>query len=106
VGAVAWLVFADEAVRSSVSYLGGLAFAGLLFTCSIAAVRWAGQSTPEMTTVVAVMTYAMTVVILAALFATLSPRVVNTSALASGLVAAVVVWVAEQMRAAQPGAGS
>lgn len=103
-GAAGYLAFAHT--RAGVSYACGVLIAGLALTGSIAAVRWADRVTPALSMIVALMTYAMIVAVLAAILASSDPKVVDGPAFALGLVVAAVVWVLGQLRAARPGNGS
>jgi ATP synthase protein I len=104
VGSGGYLGFAGP--RAALSYAAGLLLAGAACTGGIAAVRWADRITPALTMVVALMTYAMIVVVLAAVLAAADPEIIDVTAFAVGLVVAALVWILAQLRATRPHHGS
>jgi len=88
--------------RGALSYLAAELLAAAVFTVSIGAVRWAATMSPAASLVVALMTYVTVIALFAALLARLSPSFVDTPAFAAGLIAAVVVWIAEQLWTTRP----
>ena len=101
-GAALAAVLSPHPGRAAVSYLGALAFAGVLFTLAVSAVRWAAHTSATLAMLVAMMTYTLTVVFMALLLAVLDPEVVAPGAFAAGLVVAVALWITEQVKAARP----
>ena len=91
---------------AATSYLAGLAAATAIFQISVAAVRRASDASPSFGVVVAMTTYLTVVVLMAAIAALLSPRLVDGHACAAGLVVAAVLGVAQQYRAARPNASN
>jgi ATP synthase protein I len=100
IGCGGYLAFAGP--RAAISYAVGVLLAGAALTGGIAAVRWADRITPALAMIIALLTYAMIVVVLAAFLAASDPGVLDAPAFAVGLVAAAVVWVVTQLRAARP----
>jgi hypothetical protein len=105
-GSIAFWLLADEGGRAAASYLAGLAAAAAIFQASVAAVRRASDASPSFGVVVAMTAYLTVVVLMAAIAALLSPRVVDGQACAAGLVVAAVLGVAQQYRAARPDASN
>jgi hypothetical protein len=105
-GSVVFWIWADESGRAATSYLAGLAAATAIFQISVAAVRRASDTSPSFGVVVAMTTYLTVVVLMAAIAALLSPRLVDGQACATGLVVAAVLGVAQQYRAARPDASN
>jgi hypothetical protein len=100
-GFVGYLIFSDVAAAGS--YASGVVIAGIAFTWGIAAVRAADRAAPALAMIVAVVTYALIAGLLAVLLAA-APDIVDSAALATGLVVAAISWVFGQFRLARPGA--
>jgi hypothetical protein len=104
--AVAFGILAEDGGRAAASYLAGLAAATAIFQISVAAVRRASDASPSFGVVVAMTTYLTVVVLMAAIAALLSPRLVDGQACAAGLVVAALLGIAQSYRAARPDASN
>ncbi len=101
-GAVVYLAVSGP--RAAVCYTAGVLLAGGVFTFGLSAVRWADRLGPATSMMMALLTYATLVVVLAAVLQIADPRLVDTAAVAAGLVAASLGWVVVQLRMTRPSA--
>ena len=96
-GTIAFSVLSSAGPRAGWSYLGGLLLVVGVFEFGSYNVRFAARYLPGLTLVVALLSYAMTVVALGLVLAVSSPRVVDLVAVAIGIFVAVGVWVGTEI---------
>jgi hypothetical protein len=89
-------VFAEGA-RAGWSFLGGLAMVVLAFEFGSYNIRFATRYLPNLTLVVALFSYTMTVVALAVVLTASSPRVVVGTAVATGLFVGIALWIGTEI---------
>jgi hypothetical protein len=97
VGTVAFSLLSSVGSREGWSYLGGLLLVVGVFEFGAYNVRFATRYLPNLTLVVALLSYAMTVTALGLALAVSSPRVVDLVAAAIGIFVAVGVWVGTEI---------
>jgi uncharacterized membrane protein len=97
VGTIACSLLSGIGARAGWSYLGGLLLVVGVFEFGSYNVRFAARYLPNLTLVVALLSYAMTVIALGLVLAASSPRVVDGVAVAIGIFVAVGVWVGTEI---------
>jgi hypothetical protein len=102
-GGLAYWALSDKGGRAALSFVAGVALAGLLLVGGMLAVRAAAALSPLIATVMALSTYATVTFVLAAVLAFSDPHVLDAPAFALGLVVGVVVGITLQVRDARPG---
>jgi len=112
---VRWLVLAAAAVlgllgfsiasaaglRAGLSFAGGLALVAGSFEFGAFNIRFAGRHAPQLTLLVAMLSYLTTAVALALVLAASSPRVVDGPAVATGLFAGLAIWLGAELAASR-----
>ena len=88
-------------LRAGLSFVGGVALAAGSFEFGAFNIRFAGRHAPQLTLLVAMLSYLTTAIALALVLAAASPRVVDGPAVAAGLFAGLVIWVGVELVAAR-----
>jgi hypothetical protein len=96
-GGVGFAVASAAGARAGLSFVGGLALVVGAFEFGAFNIRFTGRYLPHLTLLVAMLSYATTAVALALVLAASSPRVVDGPAIASGLFAGLVIWIATEI---------
>lgn len=97
---VGWLLCSqsfEAGTRAGWSYLLGLVIVVLAFEFGSYNVRFAARYLPNMTLVVALLSYTVTIVALGLVLALSSPRVVEGTAVAIGIFVGVAIWIATEI---------
>jgi hypothetical protein len=101
VGWVAFAALADQGTRAGWSYVGGLVLVVGAFEFGAYNVRFAARYMPNLTLVVALLSYTLTIIALALVLAVSSPRVVAGLAVAIGIFVGVGVWIGTEIARAR-----
>jgi len=82
------------------SFVGGLLLVALAFEFGKLNIRLAARLAPNLALPAAMLSYFSTAVLLALVLASSSPRVVDGSSVAIGLMIGLVIWIAGEIAAA------
>ncbi|SOD73307.1 hypothetical protein SAMN05892883_2599 [Jatrophihabitans sp. GAS493] len=105
--AIAWIFVAivgaaafggSGGLGGSISFLAGLAIAGLWLKVSTIAVRRAGKYSPTTSLLAALMSYSGLIVLFAILLGSSESSGIHSGAFAAGLVSAVIISCVDQLR--------
>ena len=97
VGTVAFATLTAVGLRAGLSFGGGLALVVAAFEFGAFNIRFAGRYMPNLTLVVALLSYATTAIAFALVLAASSPRVVYPWGIATGLFAGLVLWIGTEL---------
>ncbi|MDQ1730721.1 MAG: hypothetical protein QOK10_880 [Pseudonocardiales bacterium] len=100
-GTVGFSVGSDAGLRAGLSFLGGLALVVAAFEFGSFNIRFAGRYLPNLTLVVAMLSYATTAIALGLVLAASSPRVVHGWGIASGLMVGLLIWIGTEIAQAR-----
>lgn len=92
--AIAWLV-RDRATGLSV--LGGVAVVVVFFSISAVTLAWTAREAPQLSMLVALLTYATKIIIFAVVLRAISDTGVNTGAFALAIAVGIVAWIGMQL---------
>jgi hypothetical protein len=97
IGSIAFGLLSSAGLRVGLSYLGGLVLVVGMFEFGAYNIGFATRFLPNLTLVVALLTYAMTVIALGVILAVSSPRVVDGTAVAVGLFVGLTIWIGTEI---------
>ena len=100
-GLLGFSLVSAAGLRAGLSFVGGLALVAASFEFGAFNIRFAGRHAPELTLLVAMLSYLTTAVALALVLAAASPRVVAGPAVAVGLFAGLVIWLGAELAASR-----
>ena len=93
-GTVLWATLSDSGQRAGWSWLGGFVLAVGAFEFGLFNIRLVDRYVPSMTMAVAMFSYLITAIALGLILAASSPRVVDGTAISTGLFAGLSIWLA------------
>jgi hypothetical protein len=102
IGGLVCTLLAAAGYRSGLSYLGGLSLVVGAFEFGAFNIRLAGRYMPSMTMVVALFSYATTTIAFGLALVASSPRVVDGSAVATGLFVGIAIWIGAELAVSRP----
>jgi hypothetical protein len=105
VGVLALWLVSPDGPRPALSFLGGFGIVIAAFEFGAFNVRLAARVSARVTLLVALLSYAVTVVTLGLALVAASPRVVSGWAVAAGLLVGIVVWLTGELAATWVRAG-
>ncbi|HEX8094560.1 hypothetical protein [Jatrophihabitans sp.] len=100
-GLLGFSLTSGAGLRAGLSFVGGLALAAGSFEFGAFNIRFTGRHAPQLTLLVAMLSYLTTAIALALVLAGASPRVVDGPAIAVGLFTGLVIWVGAELAAAR-----
>ena len=100
-GLLGFSVVSAAGLRAGLSFVGGLALVAGCFEFGAFNIRFVGRHAPELTLVVALLSYLTTAVALGLALAAASPRVVDGPAVAAGLFTGLVIWLGAELAASR-----
>jgi len=92
-GVFVFAIVLDPGVRAVCSYLGGLLMVIGAFEFGAFNIRFTGRYLPRLTLVVAMASYLTTAIAFGLVLAASTPRVVDATAVASGLLVGLPIWI-------------
>jgi hypothetical protein len=101
VGLLGFGIASAAGLRAGLSFVGGLALVAAAFEFGAFNIRLAGRHAPQLTLLVAMLSYLTTAVALALALAASSPRVVDGPAVATGLFSGLVIWLGAELAASR-----
>jgi asparagine N-glycosylation enzyme membrane subunit Stt3 len=96
-GTIGFSIVSSAGLRVGLSFLGGLALVVGCFEFGGYNIRFTARYLPHLTMAIALLTYGMTVAVLALVLAVSSPRVVDGPAVAIGLFVGLTVWIGTEI---------
>lgn len=104
-GALLAAAVSTHGLRSALSYLGGLVLVLAAFEFGAFNIRLADRHVPRLTMAIALLSYATTAVAFGLVLAASSPRVVDGTGAAAGLMVGLVIWLGERLYTCRPRPG-
>jgi hypothetical protein len=93
-GTTLWWVLSVSGHRAGLSYLGGLLLAVVAFEFGVLNIKVIDRIAPNLTLAAAMFSYALTALAFGLVLAASSPRVVDATAISTGLFAGLAIWLA------------
>ena len=100
-GLLGFSLVSATGLRAGLSFVGGLALVAGCFEFGAFNIRFVGRHAPELTLVVALLSYLTTAVALGLVLAAASPRVVDGPAVAAGLFTGLAIWLGAELAASR-----
>lgn len=97
VGGAAFTTLSGVGARAGFSFVGGLVLVIAAFEFGAFNIRFAGRYVPNLTLVVALLSYATTAIAFGLVLAASSPRVVDGWGIAAGLFTGLVIWIGTEL---------
>jgi hypothetical protein len=101
IGLLGFTIGSSAGLRAGLSFVGGLALVAASFEFGAFNIRFAGRHAPELTLLVAMLSYLTTAVALALVLVASSPRVVDGPAVAVGLFSGLAIWLGGELAASR-----
>lgn len=97
IGGLCFGLATSAGLRAALSFVGGLALVVAAFEFGAFNIRFAGRYLPNLTLVVALLSYATTAIAFGLVLAASSPRVVYPWGISAGLFSGLVLWVGTEL---------
>jgi hypothetical protein len=101
IGLLGFTIGSSAGLRAGLSFVGGLALVAASFEFGAFNIRLVGRHAPELTLLVAMLSYLTTAVALALVLVASSPRVVDGLAVAVGLFSGLAIWLGGELAASR-----